>query len=347
MTFVGMDLVAVQRGATAMAAQGDRLTDLLSQLDGAVANLTVLWPGPDCDAFQTAWFDQHRSSFQAAADELSTRAQWLQRQLEDQAEVSGMTMDQVSALVLEPCVEPGDTSTQTLLDLSQAAYPDSGDVGGWHRLSDDELLVLGIDPGMVRDPASGFSASVFRNAEGQIVVAYRGTTEWFSGFAVGPDLLADVEGSVYLSQQSEQAVALALALRNAVGVENLTFTGHSLGGRLAAVSSIATGAHADTFNAAGVSPSEMMYAHIAGGGEGPNFFQWLGTHNPLMDDRFDAAVLGIDTSNIVNHQAPNDILGSLQVATPVPDAVGTQQYTPIETLNPIDAHGLDSLDESI
>lgn len=344
MTFLGMDLAAVHRGATALAGQAEGLADLLGQVDGVVANATAQWPGPDCETFQTIWFEHHRPALAAASDELAAKAQWLIAQLQDQAEVSGMTPDQVRGLGLAPGEVPANTSAQSLLDLSQAAYDDSGDVGGWHRLDDAELIAMGIDPAMVRDPATGFSASVFVNADGQVVVAYAGTQGFLNGAALTPDALADVEGSVYLSQQSEHAVALALAIRNEVGTENVVFTGHSLGGRLAAVSAIATGAHAETFNAAGVGPSEMMYAHIAGGGEGPSFFQWLGTHNPMLDDRYDAAVLGIDTSNVVNHQAVNDALGLVQGGAGIPDAVGTQHYHVVEPLNPIDAHGLDALD---
>ena len=347
MTFVGMDLAAVQRGADSMSAQAGELSGLLARLDGTISNLAALWPGPDCDAFQGTWFEHHRPALLAVSDELTARAQWLVQQLQDQVDVSGMTMDQVRAITLAACAEPGDTSAQTLLLLSQAAYADSGDVGGWHRLSDAELLAMGIDPSLVSDPASGFSASVFQSSDGEIVVAYRGTERWLNGWAADPDALADAEGSVYLSQQSQQAVALALAIENQVGADNVTFTGHSLGGRLAAVSSIATGAHAETYNAAGVSPTEMMYAHIAGGGQGPNLFQWLGAHNPALPDQYDAALLGIDTSHIVNHQAPNDALGIVQGVNGVPDSLGSQQYTGFDTWNPIDAHGLESLDESI
>jgi len=347
MTFVGMDLGAVQRGANSMSTQAGELSRLLGQLDGVVANLPAMWPGTDGDAFQGAWFAHHRPALLAVADELTSRARWLVRQIEDQADISGMTADLVRGALLEACEVPAETSAQSLLDLSAAAYRDSGDVGGWHRLSDAELLAMGIDPSMVRDPASGFSASVFVNSDGQVVVAYAGSQGFLNGPALTPDALADAEGSVYLSQQSEQAVALALAIRNDVGTENVVFTGHSLGGRLAAVSAIATGAHAETYNAAGVSPSELMYAHVAGGGDGPNILEWLGAHNPMMDDRYDAAILGINTNNIVNHQAPNDILGVLQGATPFPDAAGFQQPTGINTLNPIDAHSLDQLDESI
>lgn len=347
MTFVGMDLAAVQRGADSMSMQSGELASLLGQLDGTISNLSALWPGPDCDAFQSTWFERHRPALLAVANELTARAQWVVQQLQDQVDVSGMTMDQVRAIALGVCEAPGDTSTQTLLTLSQAAYADTGDVGDWHRLSDEELRAMGIDPSMVRDPASGFSASIFRNSDGDVVVAYRGTERWLNGWAADPDALADAEGSLYLSQQSEQAVALSLAVRNQVGVDHVTFTGHSLGGRLAAVSSIATGAHAETYNAAGVSPSEMMYAHIAGGGQGPGFFQWLGTHNPMLPDQYDAAILGIDTSHIVNHAAPDDILGIAQGINGVPDAAGSQQYTGIDTLNPIHAHSTESLDNQI
>ena len=58
------------------------------------------------------------------------------------------------------------------------------------------------------------------------------------------------------SEQYEEAVALALAVYDAVG-GRVTFTGHSLGGGLASAQALATGAPAVTFNAAGLDPATI------------------------------------------------------------------------------------------
>ncbi len=55
-------------------------------------------------------------------------------------------------------------------------------------------------------------------------------------------------------------MTLAKGLVQSVGADHVSFTGHSLGGRLAAVSSVATGCPAVTFDAAGVSNSELAVA---------------------------------------------------------------------------------------
>ncbi|MEZ0579873.1 hypothetical protein [Nocardioides sp. MH1] len=361
MTFVGMDLAAVQRGADSMSMQSGELASLLGQLDGTISNLSALWPGPDCDAFQNTWFERHRPALLAVANELTARAQWVVQQLQDQVDVSGMTMDQVRGVTLGVCEAVPAPSSQEMLYLSYGANDQERDDEllrhGWRRVTDaKELEGLGVSPGMLRDSSTGFSASIFRNADGRVVVTYEGTHDWGRVrlgpggpyFSPGTDLRADVVGAVALSRQSEQAVQLAQAVKGSMTAPGmLYFTGHSLGGRLAAVSSIATGAPAETFSAAGVSPSEMMYAHIAGGGQAPSLFQWLETHNPMFPDQYDAALLGVDTSHIVNHDEPNDILGILQGVNGVPDAAGQQQYTGFDTWNFVDAHGLDSLDNQI
>jgi len=62
-------------------------------------------------------------------------------------------------------------------------------------------------------------------------------------------------------------VQIALKLRQRLGPDaHLEFTGHSLGGALAAVSSLATGDRATTFNSAGVDPETARYALSHGAG---------------------------------------------------------------------------------
>lgn len=349
MTFVGMDPQEVQRVADGLRARGQELEGLVDQVDASVQHAGAVWPGPDSDAFRDAWFDLHRTALLSAATETLTRAAWLSAQVTEQREVSGPGASGAGPGV---CVDPTHVSDGELLGLSRAAYADAGDVGDWQRLSDDELRDLGIDPALLNDPASGFAASVFRDADGNLVVAFRGTTEWVevrragADVVIGPgkDLTADAAGATYLSRQGEQAVALALAVQVAAGDGNVVFTGHSLGGRLAALASIATGDRAVTFNAAGPSSSEMMFAHIAGGGESPSGLTWLAAQNPFDDGNADAAYFGIDVGNITNHRADDDPLSALQAHTPVPDAIGHQVVHDINAPDPVAAHSLDILE---
>lgn len=59
------------------------------------------------------------------------------------------------------------------------------------------------------------------------------------------------------SSQYDEAVSLAKIISKDVGDNELTFLGHSLGGGLAAISSLATGRHATTFNPASISDATM------------------------------------------------------------------------------------------
>ena len=353
MALIGMDPAEVRRVAEGLSRQAGLLDDCLNTVDGILRHALSVWPGPDSERFHSDWHSTLRSAIVGAAQGTRERATWLVQQVADQLEVSG-SGGSSSTLPLGTCVDPHAIAASSLLDLARASYADSGDIGDWHRLTDEELKALGIDPKIVRDSATGFSATIFRNEDGQYVVAYRGTTEWLEAqrlnatqvvIVPGNDLEADVVGAASLSRQSEQAVALALALKGRIGNDHLTFTGHSLGGRLAAVSAIASGAHAETFNAAGVSPSELMYAQIAGGQGEIGVGQWLNAHNPFNPDGADASLLGVDTGNIVSHRSSVDPLSGVQAAPGVPDAVGRDHVIEIpRTWNPGTDHGLDALD---
>lgn len=95
----------------------------------------------------------------------------------------------------------------------------------------------------------GFSASLYENkATGKYMLAFRGTV-----FTNLPDWQNNLEQGAYMdSAQYDAAVRLARKLQRRYG-NNLSVAGHSLGGGLAAAAAGATGLHADTFNAAGLS----------------------------------------------------------------------------------------------
>ena len=105
-------------------------------------------------------------------------------------------------------------------------------------------------PGFTRrDPSSGFDAALYREKDGSLVLAFRGTEEWSdwqANFSQGPG---------YDTKQYEQAVALAREVKEKFPGANVQITGHSLGGGLSTVASSATGYPATTFNAANVHPN--------------------------------------------------------------------------------------------
>jgi hypothetical protein len=117
--------------------------------------------------------------------------------------------------------------------------------GSWARMSDDDLRGAGIDPALLHDGKSGFDASFYRDAQGAVVLAYTGTDElkdWKHNLG---------QGLGFKDAQYDQAIALGRQAKEAYG-DQLIVTGHSLGGGLAAASSMVNEIPAVTFNAAGV-----------------------------------------------------------------------------------------------
>lgn len=127
--------------------------------------------------------------------------------------------------------------------------------GTWARMGDQDVRALGIDPGLMHDAKTGFDASFYRNAQGNVVLAYTGTDElqdWKHNFG---------QGLGFDDPQYREAIALAKAAKTALG-EDLVLTGHSLGGGLAAAAALATDTPAVTFNAAGVNDKTLERAGL-------------------------------------------------------------------------------------
>jgi len=133
---------------------------------------------------------------------------------------------------------------------------------GWTRassLSDAELAKYGVTRAML-DPgptATGFRAelyipdkSVF-GPDAKPVLAFRGSTsdlrDWRNNFT---------QATGQPSEYYQRAMDVAMRVNTATG-GNFEITGHSLGGGLASAASAVTGAHAVTFNAAGLNPATI------------------------------------------------------------------------------------------
>jgi hypothetical protein len=162
--------------------------------------------------------------------------------------------------------QEGEAHADAMFDLADSAYKDSGAPEGWDRLSRAELAAYGITmPGGDHD----FEAAVYRGPHGEIVVAYRGSeTGRRGGWADAEDWTQNAQNAGGLpTSQGEQAVDLAKQVTDVFG-EDVEFTGHSLGGSLAAMASVATGGDATTFNAEGIGDGNYAMAVEAGGGGG-------------------------------------------------------------------------------
>lgn len=116
---------------------------------------------------------------------------------------------------------------------------------GWARMGDEEVRAAGIDPARLHDTKSGFDASFYRDAAGNVALVYAGTDEgqdWRHNFG---------QGLGFEDAQYDQAIAVAREAKLAFG-ERLVLSGQSLGGGLAAAAAMVNEVPAVTFNAAGV-----------------------------------------------------------------------------------------------
>ena len=148
-------------------------------------------------------------------------------------------------------------------DSRSVVDPNTGEK--YDLLSDQEVAQqLGIDPALLRNDENGFLAGVYmtqgEDGKPKYVVVMAGTGEGPGG--AKPDVVEDAAGGVAPSGQAMDAMRLAEALQGTENGDSITYTGHSLGGRLASVAAMTTGNAAVTFNSAGV--SDPMIEYVAG-----------------------------------------------------------------------------------
>lgn len=137
---------------------------------------------------------------------------------------------------------------------------------GYTKLNDAELRKLGISQRDLQKRNHGFKADLYKDKNGNYVLAFRGTTsdprdkgkrdlplltDW------SKDWIDDnaAQGVGMGSKQYESAINLSKKIKDKVGKDKLTITGHSLGGGLATAGGAATGCETYAYNPAGVHPN--------------------------------------------------------------------------------------------
>lgn len=164
----------------------------------------------------------------------------------------------------------------TLSQLATAVYNTrGGPPEGWTSVTDQQLLDRGIaDPQAWRLTNLGFNdttqtnaqefrADVYTDGSGNFVLSYRGTAEggadWDNNFRQGLGF-ETADGDKFSVTAANTGVEFARVFgNNGAGAgnapDNLAITGHSQGGGLATVGSLASGVPAVTFDASGVHPN--------------------------------------------------------------------------------------------
>ena len=298
-TMVGMDTELVTDLAHGLLAAADRMDGVARQLRGVLGELSSrAWWGRDCVEFSETWQQAHDPALVALATRLRELGHQALVEVAEQERASGVTSTTSGGLLSAPpstltgtqsstpgvgvptattplgtptpvgTLAPGNRPDRDLLELATAVYPDgrlTDAASRYRELTADELRQLGVTERMLVDERTGFAARIYRAEDGRTVLSFRGSD--------GIDL-KDVGGTNIPnglnlpSPQGGQAIALAQRVAAGVGAGNLTFTGHSLGGHLAAAGAVATGARAVTFNSARLGDADFARALIASGRDG-------------------------------------------------------------------------------
>jgi hypothetical protein len=175
------------------------------------------------------------------------------------------------------------------LALADDVYNDTPNPpAGWRVAGEDDLARLGLDATDLEEPGSSFRARVYVDVDGGYVVAFRGSAtaeDWRNNFQQGLGL-----------DSGHYDKALVIGERLRMAGEDVTLTGHSLGGGLASAAAVASGLEADTFNAAGLS-DDTLEAARANGATAPHVDAYYLDGDPLSrvqdgGDRWIGAGLG-------------------------------------------------------
>ncbi|GHT33370.1 hypothetical protein FACS189434_07300 [Bacteroidia bacterium] len=179
---------------------------------------------------------------------------------------NGKDPTEEEAAAISAHVYGGDTSDEILK-------------GGWHKSKDQRASF--------NNSETGFKSALYerelKDGTMEYVYATAGTED-------KKDVKHDALQLVGFSKQYSQSVANAKELKKTYK-DKLSFTGHSLGGGLAAANALATGGNAKTFNPAGLS-----------------FLTKLQTGTVLAGARIDAYIMLTDPLNFV--QLPAGLQGN-------------------------------------
>ncbi|QCE35850.1 DUF2974 domain-containing protein (plasmid) [Acetobacteraceae bacterium] len=178
---------------------------------------------------------------------------------------------------------------------------------GYRNATDKDLEAFGLTKELIEPKNSDFRAAIYTNEDiangpiGAPLVAFKGT-ESLSDWCNNGKQALGLKSSYY-----EQAQKIANFLEESDYAESVSYTGHSLGGGLAATAAGAYSRSAISYNAAGLS---------------------LNTIKQLQ----------LDDANITVIKTKGEFLSATQESTPLPKAFGKTQITYPPTPSDVEAY---------
>jgi hypothetical protein len=320
---------------------------------------TQFWLGPVALRFKATWREAHSVRTARAASAIEAAARGLRTNADEQERASagdrgspatGSNASSSSSGGIKGKPRSGaEGRARDLLDLCERSYDDPGGkmLAGWQEAN---LKELGLSPSLFDDPKSGFQARLFKDANGNYVLAFRGSNsdaDWVQNLGHN--------AWTFDGEQQGQAMTLAHRVKLAVAAADpdarLEFTGHSLGGGLASLAAISTGDHATTFNAAGVTNTSIRRAEALRDGRQDTLADvgavfgdlWAGTAGAALGNQHDGRYDNLVTA----YRTWDDPVTLAQERTFASDAVG-RQVTLIQphAIGP-DAHGIPALRDAL
>lgn len=319
---VGADSDALRRLASRFDRSAERLTSMSKSVRSGLQ--ASAWVGPVSARFRVTWDSEHSVRLAEAALRLTDHAARLRAEADQQEAASAAHSGSLLA-VQTPVPEAGgrnisDLSVQDCVDLMEASYDPSKAPDGWEVLDAAELAKLGLSPSDLTS-LLGLDAVILTNEHGEYVLSFAGSkhaNDWRENVWSG---IKSVSFQPMSDNQVIEAMDLARMLAAVVGKDDLLIVGHSLGGREAAAASLATGARAITFNAAGVTAHDIAYASwLSGEGRSTPRALWDSLPIPGIEQH----TWGLDDSRITNYFSVTDGLTWAQLLTEGGNAIGEQ-----------------------
>lgn len=226
--------------------------------------------------------------------------------------------------------------------LAQDVYADTPKPPAGYRVaSEADLQALGLDPSLLSD--GDFRARVYVTGDGaqaEYSIAFRGSQS-------GGDWVANAQQAAgFDSTHYRAALAIGERIARSPLADQVDFTGHSLGGGLAATAAVASGRPADTFNAAGLHGDTIDDAATFQRGQPGHVDAWhvRGEILSLLQDGGDRVIGGMF----------GGFAGGLLVDAPEAygerhglDSVAPGDKNWFDRLNPVDRHGMDWVLQSL
>lgn len=354
----GMNVETIRLLAKSFDAQATTVQQLETRINQLVAQAERYWTGSDSTQFVGEWNNTHRkaiflmkSSLEDLANILKSNAaaQETTSSEYDTTSSSGNPQPPYSNLLKQNMnLSPEDKKLISDKHDHDLALDAQDRDRGNHGAS----TVHGFTLAETIQGDDGFSAYVYEDRFGNKKIVFPGMTWDAKG-----DVPAVGIGLTGITNSDRQAIALAKRINESLkDGASLNMVGYSMGGRHAALASIATETTATTFAASGASVAAIAFAQRGGTFDtAEDVFNIVGGTTSTVIGALEQSNTRLYNHSITNYSASTDLVEMLQTHAPrvgnlaspgVHDALGEQVRIP-GNQNPFDTHSLSKIGEGM